>query len=181
MITNALYGLLLLVALAFQTSVLTSLTDPYRLFPLTLVIGIVIMYERSLILGGIWIIMAGGILDARGLGEGLLVSSVVATLVSAGLIYFVLSKRSFWSLFGVGGGVALAYVVTKLIWSAGLAAFTHERFDLSSSLRQGLMIGVMITLGVFALGVIRRRLLTWSQQRFMRKENLYAISLPEKN
>ena len=179
MITNLWYGLMFLAALVCQTAVISAWPEPFRFFPLTLVLGVIILHERSLVLGVIWISLAGAILEARGLGSGLAIGSLVAALAAAGLALSVFAKRSFWALLGVGVGSALAFTLCRAGVIVFLAAFREQSLMFGRVLEQGLWVFVLAVIGVIIFGAYLRRLLTWSRDKFVSRGQLYDISFPQ--
>ena len=63
--TNFVYGLLFLLTMMLQTGAVASLPAPYRLFPLGLVVGVILLHERSMLLGVLWIVASGFLLEIR--------------------------------------------------------------------------------------------------------------------
>ena len=134
MITNALYAVLFIITLALQTGAVASLPEPYRLFPLALVMGVIVLHERSLVLGALWLSLSGFILEARGLGDGLAIAGIVASLAAITLALSVFVKRSFWALLGVGIGTAVTYVVARILWLFVWVIFTRTPVQFGSCL-----------------------------------------------
>lgn len=179
MMGNVAYGLLFLLTMLLQTAAIPSLPPPLRLFPLALVIGVVVLHERSLLLGVLWIALAGVILEVRGLGEGLAVAAIVAAGSALALAIFVFAKRSFWALMGVGAGTVLAYVLARVIWLSIIAAFTERSLHVAELFQQGLLTVIVAVIGVFIFGAYIRRFLRWSRDKFVSKGQLYEISFPQ--
>lgn len=176
MMKSFAYACLFMVTLVLQTGAVASLPAPYRLFPLLLVVGVIILHERSLVLGTAWLALAGIVLEARGLGDGLAVAGLVSAGVAAGLAVSVFAKRSFWALLGVGGGTAVAYVAARLVWLALWAALTQTSRDFGTLIGQGGVVILLALLGVFLFGAYIRRFLRWGRNKFVSKGQLYDIS-----
>lgn len=179
MTVNIVYALLFLGTMVLQTAAVASLPEPYRLFPLALVIGVIVLHERSLVLGSLWIGVSGFILEARGLGEGLAFAGVVAAVAAVVLTLSVFAKRSFWALLGVGMSTAFVYVIARLLWLAVWAMFTQTQIGLGPLFKQGLTLMLLATIGVFIFGAYLRRLLRWTRDKFVSKGQFYDISLPQ--
>jgi hypothetical protein len=179
MITNGLYALLFLITLLIQTGGIASLTEPWRLFPLALVMGVIVLHERSLVLGALWIAMSGFVLEARGLGDGLAFAGIVASLTAVSLALAVFAKRSFWALLGVGLGTAVAYVLARLAWLVLWVAFTRVQVQFGTLIEQSVTVVLMTLLGVFIFGAYIRRFLRWSRDKFVSKGQFYDISFPQ--
>lgn len=179
MMTNALYGLMFLITLACQTTVIASWPEPWRFFPLALVIGVIILHERSLVLGAIWIGFSGVVLEWRGLGDGLAIAGLAAAGVGSALALSVFAKRSFWALLGVGGGSALAYVTARFLWLGTLVAVSPYQLTLTRLFEQSLSVVIMAVFGVVIFGAYLRRFLRWSRDKFVSKGQLYDISFPQ--
>ncbi len=178
MMAKAAYGLLFLVTLALQTGVVVSLPEPYRLFPLALVVGIIVLHERSVVVGAWWILASGFLLEIRGLGDGLMFAGLVAAVVATTLTLPVFAKRSFWALLGVGTAIAVAYIVGRLVWLMFWAIFSDRALNFGSLAQQGLMTILMTIIGVFVFGAYIRRFLGWSRGKFVSKGQSYDISFP---
>lgn len=177
--TYIVYACLLIVTLALQAGVVTSLPDPYRLFPLALVVGVIVLHERSLMLGALWIAASGFILEMRGLGDGLAFAGLVAAGVAVALTVSVFAKRSFWALLGIGIGTAIAYSLARLLWFVVLILFTRSEEDIADLFEQSLAMILMMIIGVILFGAYIRRFMRWSRNKFVSKGQLYDISLPQ--
>gem|GEM_PF-2260295 len=179
MITNALYAVLFIITLALQTGAVASLPEPYRLFPLALVMGVIVLHERSLVLGALWLSLSGFILEARGLGDGLAIAGIVASLAAITLALSVFVKRSFWALLGVGIGTAVTYVVARILWLFVWVIFTRTPVQFGSLIEQSVAVVLLAILGIFIFGAYIRRFLRWSRDKFVSKGQLYDISFPQ--
>lgn len=179
MIGNILYAIAFLLAIVVQTAGVTSLPLPLQLFPLALVLGIIILHERSLLLGTIWIALSGVVLQILGLGDGLAIASGAAALAAAGLALSIFAKRSFLALLGVSGGSALVYVTTRILWLGLVAVFTDRSIDINALLHQASLIVFQAVLGVFVFGAYIRRFARWSRDKFVSKAQLYDVSFPQ--
>jgi hypothetical protein len=179
MMTNALYAVFFLVTMTLQTGVVASLPEPYRLFPLALVLGVIVLHERSLFLGTLWLAASGFVLEARGLGDGLAWAGLVAAAAAAALALSVFAKRSFWALLGIGGGTAVAYVSARLLWLLVWVAFTREQIHFGNLIEQSFILVGMAIFGVFVFGAYIRRFLRWSRDKFVSKGQLYDVSFPQ--
>lgn len=177
--TNLLSAVFLLLSLVLQSAGLASLPDPWRLFPLTLVLGVIVLHERSLLLGASWIALSGCILELRGLGDGLAFAGIVAAGIAVGLSLSVFAKRSFWALLGIGAGSALGFVLARLLWIGGFALLAASDLHLQAELREASMTVVLAVLGLIFFGAYVRRFLRWSRDKFVSKGQLYDISFPQ--
>ena len=179
MMTNIIYAIMFMLTMAVQTGAIASLPEPLRFFPLALVIGVIVLHERSLSLGAAWIVIAGVILEARGLSDGAAIASLVAAVVAVVLAVLVFAKRSFWALLGVGGGTAIAYVVARLGWLTLGLVFTRQSLHLGQIAEQSVTIVLMALLGMVVFGAYIRRFLRWSRDKFVSKGQLYDVSFPQ--
>jgi hypothetical protein len=178
MITNLFLAGLFLLSLMLQTGLVASAPSPLHLFPLLLVAGVILLHERSLVLGVLWIATAGITLEALGLGDGLAFAGLVASAAAAGLALLLFAKRSFWALLGVGSGTIGVFLVARLLWLAVLSAFTTHAFAFGSLVSQSLTTFWLGILGIFLFGAYIRRFLRWSRDKFVRKGQTYDISFP---
>ncbi len=178
MMRPAWYALALWITLTVQTTAVASLSAPLQFFPLALVVGLIVLHERSLSLGVTWIVVSGLILEARGLGSGLGVASCVAGCVAAFLATFIFAQRSFWALLGVAGGSAIAYVLARILWLAMSGVFTGSKLPFGEIAENSLQIVAMIVAGVFVFGAYIRRLIRSMHDRFVSKGQIYEISFP---
>ena len=177
--TNFVYGLLFLLTMMLQTGAVASLPAPYRLFPLGLVVGVILLHERSMLLGVLWIVASGFLLEIRGLGDGLAFAAMVAAATATLLALSVFATRSFWALLGIAAGTAVMYVVARLLWFAGVVVLTPEQIHFSVLIEQGLTTILLMMIGAILFGAYIRRFLRWSRDRFVSKGQLYDISLPQ--
>lgn len=176
MTRQLVYACLCIFMIALQASAITSLPEPLRYFPLTLVTGVIILHERSLLTGAVWIFLAGLILEAWGLGVGLTFASLLAAIAAAVLAVFVFAKRSFWALMGVGTGTVVTYVIGRWVWLVGSAALSPKIVNPSHVLTEGLTTIVLAILGTFVFGAYARRFVRWFRDKFMRRLPDYDVA-----
>ena len=179
MITSGLYSLLLIITLAVQAGLIASLPLPFRLFPLAMVVGIILLHERSVVLGAVWLLMTGVVLEARGLGGGLAIAGATSALVAVLLVNFVFAKRSFWALLGIAAGTSLSFVLARWSWLLLMSMITDQTIQFDHLVRQGLTMVALTVAGVFIFGMYIRRFIRWSRNKFVSKEQLYDISFPQ--
>lgn len=173
MMASLAYAAIFLLALIFQLGFVASLPPPWGYFPLMLVIGIIVLQERSVMFGVLWLVTAGLIQEFLGLGPGVFFASLVAAGVATALALLFFAKRSFWALLGVGAGTALAYLSARLIWLIGLQAFISTEVYFTGMLAQGWHTFWLAMLGIFVFGAYLRRLIRWSRHKFVRKDQVY--------
>lgn len=176
---NLLYGLGFILVLTLQTGAVASLPEPWRFFPLGLIVGVVLLHERSVVLGAVWLSMFGLVLEVRGLGAGLGFAGVCSAAIASALVIGVFAKRSFWALLSVAGITAITFVLARLVWLGGLSILTEQTFGLGELFKQGLSTVLMAIIGIVIFGAYLRRLIKWSRDKFVRKGQLYDISLPQ--
>lgn len=177
--TNLISAGFLLFSLIVQSAMIASLPDPWRLFPLTLILGVIVLHERSLLLGVSWIALSGCILEIRGLGDGLAFAGFVAAATAAGLSLSVFAKRSFWAMVGIGAGSVVSYVLARLVWIAFVSVFTAEDLRLQTEIHDAVTTAVLALFGLLFFGAYVRRFLRWSRDKFVSKGQLYDISFPQ--
>jgi hypothetical protein len=178
MISNIFFALLFLLSVVLQAALVASVPAPWHLFPLVLVLGVILLHERSLALGLLWIAASGLVLEARGLGDGLAAASLVATVAAAGLATVLFAKRSFWALLGVGAGTLAAFLLARIGWVAGLSLFTGGRLALGPLVGQSVTTFWLGIVGIFVFGAYLRRFIRWSRDKFVRPGKTYDISFP---
>ncbi len=172
------YACAFVLTMSLETAVIASLPEPWRLLPLALVFGILILQERSLVLGAVWIALSGVVLEARGLGHGLAFAGLVAASVGVLLATFLFAKKSFWALLGMSIGTAVTYVIARAIWLSLWFGFKHPE-GVGYGLFSHSLTMVMLTIfGVVVCGLYLRRLLRFTHDRFVRKGTTYDISFP---
>lgn len=179
MIGSAFYGALCLLTVVLQATLIASWPDPLKFFPLTLIAGVIILHERSVLFGTVWISLSAAYLEWHGLGDGYFIAGLVASLTGAGLVLLVFSKRSVWALLGVAVSCATAFVLARVMWLTTLAAITERPAASASELASFSVWTIFLTgFGVFIFGVYIRRFLRWSKAKFMSRGRLYEVSLP---
>ncbi|HRH31966.1 MAG TPA: hypothetical protein PLK06_01445 [bacterium] len=179
MMTNLVSAGFLLLALVLQSAGIASLPDPWRLFPLVFVLGVIVLHERSLLLGASWIALSGIILELRGLGDGLAFAAIVAAATAVGLSLSVFAKRSFWALLGIGMGSVFGYVIARFVWLGSFALLTGSNLRLQAEMHEATATIFLAGLGLTFFGAYVRRFLRWSRDKFVSKGQLYDISFPQ--
>lgn len=164
------------LAVVVQVSVISVLPGVLRLFPLALVSGVIVLHERSLFVGAVWIAMSGFVIELWGLGAGYTLASVVAASVAVILATLVFAKRSFWALLGIGFGAAAGFAVARWLWFAVWAMFSAKQIALLAVLSDGWGIVWTATLGTFVFGAYVRRFAHWFRGRFVRREPEYEVA-----
>ncbi len=171
-----LYSLACVGVLLIQTGFIHSLPDPWRLFPLFLISGVILLHERSWPLGALWIVMGGIILESRGLGAGLALASAVAAVAATFLVTGVFAKRSGFALIGVMVGTVTAFWLSRFILLFLFNVFTTASHDLASLLGQGIITLLFAVIGSVLLGTFVRRFTRWSRLWFVRRPDIYDPS-----
>lgn len=171
-----LYSLACLGTLLIQTGFIHSLPDPWRLFPLSLISGVIVLHERSWPLGVLWIAASGIMFESRGLGPGLALASCIAAVVAAFLVTGVFAKRSWFALVGVMVGTVVTFWFSRFSILLLLNIFTPAQYHLGLFLRQGVTTMVFAVIGIVVLGTFVRRFTRWSRWWFVRQPDIYDPS-----
>ncbi len=177
------YACLCLVTLTFQVTVMASLPEPFRLLSLPLILGIIILHERSLVLGSLWLAVFGLILEFQGLGSGYAFAGLVSAVSALGLAVSVFAKRSLWALLGLAGTTTSIYILSRWLWLVFVGLITNKTLSFNHvgvNLEQGLISISLSVLAVFIFGAYIRRLAKWFGTRFVTQNKPeYEISLPK--
>ncbi len=150
-------GVLIWVIILVQGSFIHSLSEPFSAFPLLLVWGLVILHERSLVWGTWWLVLAGFLLEIRGLGVGLTVVYALTAVVAVLLIRSVFAKRSLLGLFGVTIISSLAFLVLWLCSTIVVNAWYGEPLLLGVNPSALLFVLISVPMVVVSVSSFKRR------------------------
>lgn len=174
--TAAFLSFACVLTLLVQTGFISTLPDPWRFFPLFLIAGVIVLQEKSLSLGSVWLASGGLIMEARGLGTGLALAAFAASFVAVFLASGVFAKRSLFALVGVTVSTALVYGGVRLAYLLVLHIFTPIEFSLGSLIAQMLYTALFSLIGAIFIGTYVRRFRDWSRTWFVRRPDSYDTS-----
>ena len=174
--TSFISGLGFALALMVQVALIASLPAPWRFFPLLLICGIILLYERLLVIGCIWLVFQGLILELFGLGHGYVVASGATAAVGVGLVEYLFAKRSFWAMLGVALGCTLTFILVRTVWLVIFDLLLRQTGHVSSIFSSDLWVLGFAVSGVFIFGAYIQRSLAWLKRKFMSRGRFYEIS-----
>ncbi len=129
---GVLFAFLFIVSSVIEASFIHTLPFPFFLFPLTFIIGILIIHRGQLALGVTWFIILGPTISWIGFDEAKIWPYIVVATLAIPLSKRVFVQRSVYAMEGLGILLFLSFAVVNIpfsyagsIWEASAAHLTQ--------------------------------------------------------